>query len=108
MTTNDRIPCCVPFCRRTASRAKMGPECTEIICGRHFMTQDPSDEILEGYRDGFRDDRDDLPASLANRSHAYRHGWLNGRDDRLGRARQPASATRTDAAIAQMKDRGDL
>ena len=31
----DRIPCCVPFCRRTASRAKF-PGCTEIICGKHW------------------------------------------------------------------------
>ena len=30
-----RIPCCVPFCRRTASREKMG-NCDEIICGKHY------------------------------------------------------------------------
>lgn len=30
-----RIACCVPFCKRTASRAKFG-ECTEIICGKHW------------------------------------------------------------------------
>lgn len=29
----DRIPCCIPFCRRTAARDKH-PNCTEIICGR--------------------------------------------------------------------------
>ena len=34
MTTPDRIPCCVPFCRRTAARAKM-PDASEIICGKH-------------------------------------------------------------------------
>ena len=32
---SDRIPCCVPFCRRTASRAKIGDH-TEIICGKHY------------------------------------------------------------------------
>lgn len=33
MTSGDRIPCVVPFCRRTAR-----PECadTEIICGKHW------------------------------------------------------------------------
>jgi len=31
----DRIPCCVPYCRRTASRAKF-PHCSEIICGKHW------------------------------------------------------------------------
>jgi hypothetical protein len=29
----DRIPCVVPFCRRTAARAKM-PDASEIICGK--------------------------------------------------------------------------
>lgn len=31
----DRIPCCVPFCRRTASRDRF-PDCDEIICGKHW------------------------------------------------------------------------
>jgi len=30
----DRIPCVVPFCRRTAAREKF-PDATEIICGKH-------------------------------------------------------------------------
>lgn len=29
-----RIPCVVPFCRRTANAAKF-PGCTEVICGKH-------------------------------------------------------------------------
>jgi len=32
-----RIPCIVPFCRRTADAAKMAPA-TEIICGKHWRT----------------------------------------------------------------------
>jgi hypothetical protein len=32
---SDRIPCCVPFCRRTASLAKF-PDAGEIICGKHY------------------------------------------------------------------------
>ena len=44
------------------------------------------DDMVEGYLDGFADDRVDYPA-LSNRSEAYRHGWLNGRDDRTGKVR---------------------
>ena len=33
MTREGRIPCCVPFCRRTASAAKF-PNSSEIICGK--------------------------------------------------------------------------
>lgn len=33
----DRIPCCVPFCRRTAARQHY-PDAEEIICGKHFRT----------------------------------------------------------------------
>jgi hypothetical protein len=31
---SDRIPCCVPFCRRTADAEKFKGE--EIICGKHW------------------------------------------------------------------------
>lgn len=31
----ERIPCVVPFCRRTASRDKH-PDATEIICWKHY------------------------------------------------------------------------
>jgi len=58
-------------------------------------------EVTEGYMDGLSDDRSDLPASLANRSDEYRHGWQNGRDDRLKRPR--ASAARIRADIAQIR-----
>ncbi len=32
---SDRIPCCVPYCRRTASRTKF-VDSEEIICGPHW------------------------------------------------------------------------
>ena len=54
------------------------------------------DDVLEGYMDGFADSREDFPAQ-SNRSEAYRHGWLNGRDDRLGRPRAAAAALRSTA-----------
>lgn len=37
MSATDRIACCVPFCRRTASRQKF-PDADEIICGKHYRT----------------------------------------------------------------------
>lgn len=37
MTRSGRISCCVPFCRRTASREKF-PDCSEIICSKHWRT----------------------------------------------------------------------
>ena len=62
------------------------------------------DEILEGYLDGFSDDRDMLPVSLQNRSESYRHGWQNGRDDRLVRPRMSAQDLRHSAEIARLND----
>ena len=50
-------------------------------------------EMVEGYRDGFKDNRDEFPMP-SNRSAAYRHGWLNGRDDRRNRPRAPAAVLR--------------
>lgn len=45
------------------------------------MNRPANDEMVQGYRDGF-----DLsaPEPTANRSHSYRHGFANGRDDRRG------------------------
>lgn len=31
----SRLPCCVPFCRRTIAAEKIAPN-TEWICGRHW------------------------------------------------------------------------
>lgn len=47
------------------------------------------DDMLVGYIDGFCDDRTEFPEQ-SNRSPAYRHGWLNGRDDRVGKPRDTA------------------
>lgn len=69
------------------------------------MTERPvaNDEMIEGYMDGL-----DLnsPEPSANRSHSYRHGFANGRDDKGGKPRagyatlvdQAASAMSADAA----------
>lgn len=52
-------------------------------------------EVLEGYVDGLRDDRDELPET-SNRSASYRHGWRNGRDDRKVSPRAAAETLRTE------------
>ena len=66
-----------------------------------------SNEAFEGYRDGFADNRDTLPESLANRSNVYRVAWENGRDDRLGRPRASAAQIRTQMTQARRKDDHD-
>lgn len=40
MTKPGRIPCEVPFCRRTAPAARHEPD-TRIICGKHWRLGDP-------------------------------------------------------------------
>lgn len=54
------------------------------------------EDLIEGYRDGLGDEHESFPV-LSNRSNAYRHGWLNGRDDRLGRPRASAAELRAEA-----------
>lgn len=36
MIQSDRVPCCVPFCRRTIARDRLPSEHAEWICGRHW------------------------------------------------------------------------
>lgn len=57
------------------------------------------DELLEGYRDGFADHRDSLPAET-NRPAIYVVGWLNGRDDRKGQPRAFAEIIRREGEEA--------
>ncbi len=49
-------------------------------------TRPANADMVQGYRDGF-----DLssPEPSENRSHSYRHGFANGRDDR---ARKPRAS----------------
>ena len=63
-----------------------------------------NDEMVEGYMDGFGDDRTELPGSFSNRSWSYRHGWLNGRDDRMNSPRACAADLRALAPAAMRLD----
>jgi len=49
------------------------------------------DEMVEGYLDGRKPDN---PEPSANRSHSYRHGFANGRDDLAHSPRLPAYVLR--------------
>ncbi len=53
-------------------------------------------EMIQGYWDGKDDSRIELPMQH-NYDVAYVHGWLNGRDDRLGKPRDRASVLRARA-----------
>lgn len=64
-----------------------------------YMAQKAGDphlaDIVDGYFDGRDDERAEYPEA-SNRSAFYRHGWLNGRDDRVGRPRYSAAQIRED------------
>jgi hypothetical protein len=55
-------------------------------------------DMMEGYWDGRDDERIEFPEQ-SNRSPAYRHGWLNGRDDRLHKPRDTAENLRRQADL---------
>lgn len=63
-----------------------------------------NDEMVEGYIDGFGAEEMDFPDRLTNRGEAYKHGWLNGRDDRIGKPRASFSRLIRRAADAIAKD----
>jgi hypothetical protein len=60
-----------------------------------------NDEMVEGYMDGL-----DLnsPEPSDNRSHSYRHGFANGRDDRRGKPRASVEALYAQAEAAMIAD----
>lgn len=60
-----------------------------------------NDEMVQGYMDGWDLD---APEPSANRSHSYRHGFANGRDDRANKPRASAATLRQWADAAMEKD----
>lgn len=64
-----------------------------------------NDEMLEGYRDGLDADS---PEPSANRSHSYRHGFANGRDDLRREPRASAAELRRLADEAEASDRAAI
>jgi hypothetical protein len=60
-----------------------------------------NDEMVQGYLDGFDADN---PEPSANRTHSYRHGFANGRDDLRGKPRATAVELRQQAEVAMLLD----
>jgi hypothetical protein len=60
-------------------------------------------QMLAGYLDGLHDDRAEYPL-ISNRTQAYLHGWLNGRDDRLRKPRSSAEFLREEAGRVIAED----
>lgn len=60
-----------------------------------------NDEMMLGYFDGWDLD---APEPSENRSHSYRHGFANARDDRRGKPRASAEELRRMADLAMAKD----
>jgi hypothetical protein len=60
-----------------------------------------NDEMVEGYCDGLDLD---APEPSANRSASYRHGFLNGRDDRRGQPRDTFANLNLQAELAMDED----
>lgn len=73
------------------------------------MSEQPAKaDMAEGYMDGLNDDRLEYPDGLSNRSRSYRHGWLNGRDDRMNNPRLTARTLRQLADEAMALDDADV
>jgi hypothetical protein len=66
-----------------------------------------NEEMIEGYMDGICDNRQDYP-ERSNRSASYRHGWLNGRDDRIRQPRASYYTLSEAAETAVEQDKGDF
>lgn len=69
--------------------------------------QKANPDMVEGYMDGFSDTELELPDRLANRSRSYKHGWLNGRDDRTNNPRKFAMTLENEAIQAMKEDAND-
>ena len=59
-------------------------------------------EMVEGYMDGLDPN---CPCPLGNRSHSYRHGFANGRDDRAQKPRASYNELLRLAEEAEVQDR---
>lgn len=61
------------------------------------MSANRLDEMVRGYLKGLESGSLTLPDCYKNESSAFRHGWMNGRDDRVGCPRERAAALRARA-----------
>lgn len=58
-----------------------------------------SDEMVEGYLAGYKSGSYELPECHKDKSPAFKHGWLNGRDDGIKQPRDRASVLKARAEM---------
>jgi hypothetical protein len=51
-------------------------------------------ELVDGYVMGYESSAMTIPECHKNKSAVFKHGWLNGRDDRIGKPRASADSLR--------------
>lgn len=61
--------------------------------------EEPVREMVDGYWAGRSDGCLDYPEIYRGKSTAFKHGWLNGRDDRVGKPREKATVLRARAEM---------
>lgn len=57
--------------------------------------------MMDGYFAGLDSGSYELPECQKDKSAAFKHGWLNGRDDRLGKPRDRADVLRRRARMIE-------
>lgn len=62
-----------------------------------------SDEMVRGYLAGLDSPSPELPDCLLRETAAFKHGWLNGRDDRIGKPREVCAVLRRRAGMIEAK-----
>lgn len=66
------------------------------------MVERPANaDMIDGFCDGYDME---CPEPSANRSHSYRHGFANGRDDRRGKPRATFDELVRQAGLAMETD----
>ena len=65
-------------------------------------------DMVRGYLAGFNSGEFDIPTCHDMQSVAFRHGWMNGRDDRTGSPRDRAEVlrARVDLILANTNEQG--
>lgn len=63
------------------------------------MSRKDQDEMVMGYLCGYNGSAESLPDCYLKHSPAFKHGWNNGRDDRIGSPGERASVKRARAEM---------
>ena len=75
-----------------------------MVAPNRFLLMSRLDEMVDGYMAGYGSGAPDLPECHKDRSPQFRHGWLNGRDDRIGKPREKADTLKRRAGMILGED----